>query len=100
MLLDTSLFPPDVEYTINPEYGETKTFRKQVRIHIGAELFAVVNSDYFEEKWLEPKFVIMRAVTPPHEIEELPDIAKNAQLIMSEIVTADKEAMEKLLKKL
>ena len=100
MLLDTSLFPPDVEYTITPEYGETKTFRKQVRIHIGAELFAVVNSDYFEEKWLEPKFVIMRAVTPPHEIEALPDIAKNAQLLMSEIVTADKETMEKLLKKL
>ena len=41
MLLDTSLFPPDVEYSINAEYGETKTFRKQVRIHIGAELFAV-----------------------------------------------------------
>ena len=100
MLLDTSLFPPDVEYTINPEYGETKTFRKQVRIHIGAELFAVVNSDYHEEKWLEPKFVILRAVMPSHEIEALPDIAKNAQLIMSEIVTADKEAMEKLLKKL
>ena len=37
---------------------------------------------------------------PSHEIEALPDIAKNAQLIMSEIVTADKEAMEKLLKKL
>lgn len=98
MFLDTSLFPPDVEYKLNEEYGETKTFRKQVQIYVGVEKFAVVNSDYYEDKWTEPKFVILRAVMPSHEIEVLSDIATKVQQIMKIIVAADKETMEKLLK--
>lgn len=98
MFLDASLFPPDVEYKLNPEYGETKTFRKQVRIYIGVELFAVVNSDYYEDKWDKPKFVILRAHVPEHELEVIPDIITKVQQIMKVIQAADKDQMEKLVK--
>ena len=42
MNLDASLFPPDIEYRMNENYGDETKFRKQVKVLIGVEEFAVI----------------------------------------------------------
>ena len=98
MDLDTSLFPPDIEYRLNEQYGDVKYMRKQVQIFIGVEKFAVVNSDYFDGVWREPSFVILRATMPSHEVQALPDIIPVVQKILMAICKSTKDEMEKLLK--
>lgn len=99
MFLDSSLFPPDVEYTITAGFSEKEKVktRRQVSIHIGTELFAVVNSDYYNDKWNTPVFVILRAIMPLSEVDVLPDVCKTVQKIIPILQTCTKEELLKVL---
>lgn len=99
MILSSDLFSSPVQYIMNPNYGEAKSgFLRQVRILIGGDLFAVVNTTCTGGSWTEPVFVIIRGVTPISEVKLIPSISENALKVMNHITVLQKEDMEKMLK--
>lgn len=99
MFLDSSLFPPDIEYTITAGFSDKEKVRtrKQVSIHIGTELFAVVNSDFYNDKWNTPAFIILRANMPQAEVETLPEVSEKVLKIMAVLQTCTHEELVKVL---
>lgn len=98
-MLDTSMFPPDVEYEVGEFFDVVKYNRRQVRISIDGSIFAVVNCDFVNNKWQEPSFIVLRGEVPKREFELLHSIIDNATEIMKHIGTPamTSEEMEKFL---
>lgn len=98
-MLDTTMFPPDVEYAVGEYFDVVKYNRRQVCISIDGSVFALVSCDYSDGKWQEPSFIVLRATVPQREFVLLHSIIDKVKVIMTHIGTPamTSEEMEKFL---
>lgn len=98
-MVNPELFPPDYDFRISPRWETENNHRRQITIDINSNLFAVINSDYYNNKWQEPVFVIMRAEVPVHELAILETIVSKVRNIMLYIGRPDitRSEIEQLL---